>query len=202
MNLFKELRRRKVFRATSFYAVAAWGASLGAAELFPTFGLPEESVRWFVIAAVCLLPLVALLAWVYELTPSGIERDPIDRNNAVTALAPQKTSSKIIVVWDGKRLAFHRSFTIGRDESCELQIEDPQISRRHAKIVAQDGSWHIVDLDSSNGISVNGELVSRSALPNRAILSLYDGCENIEMHIDVSNNVTNGSLLNMPTKSG
>ena len=78
MTFFEELKRRKVFRVTSLYAVTAWGASLGAAELFPTFGLPESSVRWFVIGALGLLPIVALLAWLYELTPSGIERDPAD----------------------------------------------------------------------------------------------------------------------------
>ena len=46
--------------------------------------------------------------------------------------------------------------TIGRDPSCSIVINDPQISRRHAIIKVSDlGKIEIVDL-SSNGTSVNG----------------------------------------------
>lgn len=46
--------------------------------------------------------------------------------------------------------------TIGRDPSCSIVINDPQISRRHAIVrVSNLGRIEIVDL-SSNGTSVNG----------------------------------------------
>lgn len=46
--------------------------------------------------------------------------------------------------------------TIGRDPSCDIVINDPQISRRHAIVrVSDTGKIEIVDL-SSNGTSVNG----------------------------------------------
>ena len=46
--------------------------------------------------------------------------------------------------------------TIGRDPSCSIVINDPQISRRHAIVRVSDfGKIEIVDL-SSNGTSVNG----------------------------------------------
>jgi len=188
MPLFDELKRRKVFRATSLYAVTAWGACLGAAELFPTFGLPDESVRWFVIGALGLLPVVALLAWLYELTPGGLARDPVDAQqlapgNSSTRSAPQKDAPALIATYDGRATTFFRSFTIGRDEACELHIDDPKISRRHAQIVAERGTWYVEDLGSSNGTSLNGELVTRAALPSTAQIMLYDGGRAVSLHL-------------------
>ena len=46
--------------------------------------------------------------------------------------------------------------TIGRDPSCNIVINDPEISRRHAIVRVSDfGKIEIVDL-STNGTSVNG----------------------------------------------
>jgi len=184
MALFDELKRRKVFRVTSLYAVTAWGASMGAAELFPTFGLPDESVRWFVIGALGLLPVVALLAWLYELTPGGIERDPVDRADATTRLAPQRKALELRASWRDKQWTFKSTFTIGRDLACELHIDDPKISRRHARVVAEQDNWFLEDLGSSNGTSVNGELVTRIALPQSAGVTLYEGGDEIKLNIN------------------
>jgi len=43
---------------------------------------------------------------------------------------------------------------IGRDGG--LLLRDGRISRHHARIFRQDGHWHVADLDSTNGTSVNG----------------------------------------------
>lgn len=195
MALFNELKRRKVFRVTSLYAVTAWGASMGAAELFPTFGLPDESVRWFVIASLGLLPIVALLAWLYELTPGGIERDPADRDlsktsDSTTRIAPQRKPVELVVTWRGRRWTFQNTFIIGRDDSCELLLNDPKISRRHVRVIAKKGTWYVEDLGSSNGTSVNGELISRIELPAKAFILLYDGADAIQLEASTSSGVT------------
>lgn len=197
MAFFQELKRRKVFRVTSVYAVTAWGASLGAAELLPTFGLPDESVRWFVIAAFGFLPVVALLAWLYELTPNGIERDPADiestdrrSESAATQSAPQKPVPELIATWAGEQRSFRQTFTIGRDEICELCIDDPKISRTHVQIVAQNGAWYIEDLGSSNGTSLNGELVTRAKLPAKSHITLYEGGIELTLAVVAKNGAT------------
>ena len=47
---------------------------------------------------------------------------------------------------------------IGRtSESAEIAIESKLISRRHAQITKEDGEWYILDLNSRNGSSLNGE---------------------------------------------
>ena len=50
--------------------------------------------------------------------------------------------------------------TIGRDEECDLTLEDPEVSRRHATIeLLADGRARITDLDSGNGTFVNGRRI-------------------------------------------
>ena len=41
---------------------------------------------------------------------------------------------------------------IGRDPSADIQLDSPFVSRQHAKIVFEGGYWHVVDLDSKNGV--------------------------------------------------
>ncbi|WNG45719.1 FHA domain-containing protein [Archangium minus] len=43
------------------------------------------------------------------------------------------------------------SFTVGKDPSCDLVIQDPFISGRHLKVTRRDGHFHVVDTNSTNG---------------------------------------------------
>jgi pSer/pThr/pTyr-binding forkhead associated (FHA) protein len=47
-------------------------------------------------------------------------------------------------------------FRIGRDSSCELQLFDVRVSRQHARIEFSAGEYVLTDLNSSNGVYVNG----------------------------------------------
>jgi FHA domain len=50
---------------------------------------------------------------------------------------------------------------LGREQaSADLVIPDPGVSRRHARILAQNGAVIVEDLGSSNGTYVNGERIS------------------------------------------
>ena len=53
---------------------------------------------------------------------------------------------------------------IGRSHECDITVEDPNVSRRHAEVRREDGGWWIVDLGSTNGIEVNGKRVDRARL--------------------------------------
>ena len=58
--------------------------------------------------------------------------------------------------------------TPGRSEDCEVTIEDPLVSRRHAQIVVDGDVVRVVDLGSRNGVRVNGLPVTSTAV-------LHDG---------------------------
>ena len=51
-------------------------------------------------------------------------------------------------------------FVIGRDESCDLVLDDDQASRRHAELqLLDDGRTRLVDLSSTNGTFVDGRRI-------------------------------------------
>lgn len=54
---------------------------------------------------------------------------------------------------------FDKAFRIGRTEECEVCIKNEHVSRKHAEVFLQNGSWLVRDLGSANGIFVNGERV-------------------------------------------
>ena len=69
------------------------------------------------------------------------------------------------IVIDGKRnvLAGER-MTIGRSRECELVVDDPNVSRRHAEVRKTIEGWMVVDLGSTNGVKVNGKRVHEEVL--------------------------------------
>lgn len=84
-RFLRELQRRNVHRAAMFYAGAAWLLVQVATQVFPFFGIPDETVRIVVIAVVIGFPFAMLLSWWYEWTPQGIKLESeIDRNTSVT----------------------------------------------------------------------------------------------------------------------
>ena len=48
------------------------------------------------------------------------------------------------------------TMTIGRDPLSEIMINDPEVSRRHARLVATQSGYQIQDLGSTNGTFVDG----------------------------------------------
>lgn len=51
------------------------------------------------------------------------------------------------------------TLSIGRRSSCDLVLNDRQVSREHARIIVGAESAAVEDLSSSNGVSVNGQVV-------------------------------------------
>jgi hypothetical protein len=48
------------------------------------------------------------------------------------------------------------SYTIGRDQACDLVLADLTVSRRHAGLHRDGGGWLLDDQDSTNGTMLNG----------------------------------------------
>jgi len=84
-NLLTELRRRRVFRMTAVYIVAAWVVVQVASETFPAFNIPEGAIRHVWIAALIGFPVAVLFSWKYDLTASGIRRTPAAHEDAKVA---------------------------------------------------------------------------------------------------------------------
>ena len=71
----------------------------------------------------------------------------------------------VTLSWDGtRRDVDKRRVLIGRSRECDIQLADSNVSRRHAELRQEGASYWIVDLDSTNGIEVNGRRVKRAKL--------------------------------------
>ena len=89
-NFFAELKRRKVYRVAVAYIVAAWVLAQVATQVFPFFEVPNWTVR-LIILALCLgFPIAVVLAWAYDITPSGIKRTD-DTAPAPALAVPEKS---------------------------------------------------------------------------------------------------------------
>jgi hypothetical protein len=70
-----------------------------------------------------------------------------------------------VLTWDGQtKRVDKRRVVLGRSRECDIQVEDPNVSRRHAELRQEGASYWIVDLESTNGIEVNGHRVKRAKL--------------------------------------
>lgn len=65
--------------------------------------------------------------------------------------------------------------SIGRDPSNHISVpEDTKLSRKHARLILNDGKYFVQNLSSKNFIRINNEQVSQSELKNNYIFSLGD----------------------------
>jgi Protein of unknown function (DUF3662)/FHA domain len=95
-----------------------------------------------------------------------IYKHPVPEAPAAAQPEERELEREVAVLsWDGRRLRVDkRRVLLGRSRECDIQIEDANVSRRHAELRQEGTSYWIVDLDSTNGVEVNGRRVKRSKL--------------------------------------
>jgi len=76
MKLWQEIRRRRVLRLAGLYVVGAWLILQVAATFFPAWGIPDEALRYLIIAAVVAFPVAVVFGWLFDITSDGIVRTP------------------------------------------------------------------------------------------------------------------------------
>ena len=83
------------------------------------------------------------------------------------------TASLLLPTGSGHVLQPGRTATIGRLPACELLVNDPNVSRRHAEVrPLGDGGWLLVDLGSTNGTRVNGTAAGEHALHHGDVITV------------------------------
>jgi hypothetical protein len=69
-----------------------------------------------------------------------------------------------IVLAEGRRMVVGRTgAVIGRSRDCDIVLGDGNVSRRHAEVAPSESGWTVTDLNSTNGVLVNGRRISGSA---------------------------------------
>jgi hypothetical protein len=77
-------------------------------------------------------------------------------------LHPPHRASIVVLLYESK------SAVLGRDPECDVVLDDPRVSKRHAALTALGEGWVLEDLGSKNGSSVDGRPASGQPL--------LDGC--------------------------
>lgn len=82
------------------------------------------------------------------------------------ARSPQAPT--LTVYYEGTAYPVNKDkFVIGRGKQvADLTIRDPNISRQHAVVEFSNGSFWMVDLNSTNGVEFNGQRVNRRQIHN------------------------------------
>jgi pSer/pThr/pTyr-binding forkhead associated (FHA) protein/type II secretory pathway predicted ATPase ExeA len=79
----------------------------------------------------------------------------------------------LLISRDGKvltRATLGQRTLIGRSEHNDVCLPSPYLSRHHAVIVGTPEGYYVVDLNSANGLSLNGRLVQRAVLCDEDVL--------------------------------
>lgn len=67
----------------------------------------------------------------------------------------------------GPAVDIRRPSVLGRHSDTDIRLALPDVSRRHCRFLFTDGDWYVLDLDSLNGVYVNGHRVRRAPLHHR-----------------------------------
>ena len=91
---------------------------------------------------------------------------PVQQPTEAASLEDLEVEREVAVLsWDGQtKRVDKRRVVLGRSRECDIQVEDANVSRRHAELRQEGATYWIVDLDSTNGIEVNGRQVKRAKL--------------------------------------
>ena len=65
-----------------------------------------------------------------------------------------------------------QEWTVGRDETCDVTVEDITVSGIHATIKKQNRHWKIIDGGSTNGIKVEGKPVVEAEVKSNDLISI------------------------------
>jgi type II secretory pathway predicted ATPase ExeA len=108
--------------------------------------------------------------------PGPLNKRAIEVMERIAELRSAKPIPRIIVTHDGETVAVHEltepKYVIGRTELADIVIEDGYVSKMHAMLQVYPNAIVLVDLNSTNGTTVNSTEVPKALLRNNDIISL------------------------------
>ncbi len=85
-------------------------------------------------------------------------------------------TTRVLVLLDGeqpiKYPLYKNDMTIGRIDAADIKIDSHFISRLHARVVATSAGTKLEDIESKNGIKVNGKLTKSQELKHGDLINL------------------------------
>jgi adenylate cyclase len=92
----------------------------------------------------------------------------------------------LIPVGGGDAIPLIRNtLTLGRRESCDICLRFPNVSGVHCELTYKDGYWTVRDLNSTNGIKVNGVRVQKKGLRPGDVITIAKRSFTIEYNLTI-----------------
>jgi hypothetical protein len=180
-----ELFRRKVVRLLGAYIAILWLLAQGIVSLAPVLGVPDWAQLGFIVVGIAIIPFLAFFSWKYDIVPPQLVRDTKDIESTNPGLSwarlrhDNTDAGHVLLKWrveDGgtQEKRFFQPIAIGREPNNDIELADQRVSRHHAVIWAEEGAWHVRDLDSANGTYIGHSRVAGTApLPQTCELRFH-----------------------------
>ena len=97
MSLFLEMRRRHVFRAAVAYTVVWWLLVQVAGLLLDAFEAPPWIFQGLILLLAAGFPVAMVLAWFFELTPTGLVRSDGEEEDDLAAASLRGYLNPIVI---------------------------------------------------------------------------------------------------------
>jgi pSer/pThr/pTyr-binding forkhead associated (FHA) protein len=92
---------------------------------------------------------------------AGLKVDDVYQPRTSGGKATAATGGRLVSLVDGREyIVSPTGISIGRDAGCDVVVPSPEVSRKHAELMAGPSGYTVTDL-STNGVFVNGERVMR-----------------------------------------
>jgi hypothetical protein len=194
-QLRKELFRRKVVRVVLAYLAVFYGPLAALSQFQDVLNIPNWVLLLLIVIGIVGIPIVAFLAWKYDIVPPQLVRDVKDLRADNPGLAwarlrhDAREAGYVLLSWTGNEggsseKRYFQPVSIGRDPSNDIELGDERVSRHHAVIWAEDGIWHIRDLDSANGTFIgHGRVAGSAPMPHTCDLRFHVNGPIVSVHV-------------------
>ncbi len=186
-----ELRRRRVIRTLIAWGIVSFAVLQVAEPILHALHLPDGALTGVVVVLAAGFPVTAVLSWLFDIGPRGVERTASARGGddtlaRTTLAAPTRRGA----VSDGPmpvllRVArgeaepaearFGGTFVVGRSSGCDVRVRQPFVSRQHLRVEFDGERWWIEDLRTLSGTYVDGKAIRRIPLTGAVEVEVGQG---------------------------
>lgn len=108
--------------------------------------------------------------------PGAINERAIEVMERMAELRSARSTPRIVVTRDGENVAEYelteKQYVIGRADLADIVISDTYVSKMHAMLQVYSNAVVLIDLNSTNGTTVNSKVAQKTILRSNDIISL------------------------------
>jgi hypothetical protein len=166
-----ERRRAEAARPVSPPKPSAENSYQWAQEIEPTAG--SDEVQWEDPLAALTDPASKGSRPASPASAEGAAAQPSKRGRGATVAPAYPNLVVRSGVHAGKIVPLlPMTMSIGREHDNNIELKDPEVGRYHARILYENGRFHVEDLDSSTGTWVNGQHQRKRALSEGDVIRI------------------------------